>query len=682
MPDAVLRLTCTHDCPDACAMLVTVRDGRAVDVSPNPAHPVTGRHLCVKVDRYLERVYSPDRVLHPLRRTGAKGGGGFARIDWDEAIGEIASRWEAIMASDGAAAILPYSYLGSMGLLNAFGTMHALFHRLGTSRLERTICGGQRSGLDALVGIAWTDPESIADARLVVVWGMDPVSTSIHTWDLIARARRAGAPVVVVDPYRSRTAERADRHLPLRPGTDGALILGMLHVIFRDGLQDDDYLTRHATGIDVLRDHVASWTPEAAARETGLPAKDIVAVAREYATTRPAVIRHGVGMQRAAGAGMALRAMQCLPVVTGQWRHPAGGIANARTVRDVAVDRLMRPDWGPPAPRTLNMIQLGRWLTDPALQPPVRALFVWGANPAVIAADQTRVLRGLGREDLFTVVHDQFLTDTARLADIVLPAPTMLEQEDLVGSWGINYLGYNPRAVAPLGAAQSVAEVARRLAARLGLHDGLFRLSDRELIELALRDSKAEREGASLERLTDEGFWRIGPPRRAALYAEGAFPTPSGKFELSSESLAGAGYGPLPAYVPPGESPETAPALAAQYPLRLLTLKRHHSINSSYGSLPVLRRAEPDPPLELHPDDAAARGIADGQAVQAWNDRGRVLARARVTDRILPGMVGISFGHWIHGGTSVNALTSDRLGDIGNGPTFCDALVEVAAVPE
>jgi anaerobic selenocysteine-containing dehydrogenase len=675
--ERMVRLTCTHDCPDACAMLVTVRDGRAVAVAPNPEHPVTGRHLCVKVDRYLERVYSPDRLRHPLRRTGPKGEGRFARVGWDEALDGIAARWRAIIAADGPAALLPYSYLGSMGLLNAFGTMHALFHRLGASRLERTICGGQRAGLDALVGVSWTDPEHIADARLVLVWGMDPVSTSVHTWDFIARARRRGARLVVVDPYRSRTAERADLHLRPRPGTDGALALGMLHVILRDGLEDAAYLARHATGLPELRAHVASWTPAAAARETGLAPAAIETLAREYATTRPAVIRHGVGLQRAAGAGMALRAMQCLPVVTGQWRHPAGGIANARTVRDPAVDRLMRPDWGPPAPRTVNMIQLGRWLDDPALAPPIRALFVWGANPAVIAADQRRVLRGLAREDLFTVVHDQFLTDTARYADIVLPAPTMLEQEDLVGSWGVNYLGYNPRALDPLGESRSVAEVARGLAARLGLDEPLFRMSDRELIELALRDSAAERAGATMERLGAEGFCRVGPPRGAAPHAEGQFPTPSGRFELASAGLARAGLGPLPAYVPPAESPETAPALARRYPLRLLTLKRHHSINSSYGGLPVLRRAEPEPLIELHPADAAARGLGDGAPVRAWNDRGTMLGRARVTDRVPPGTVAVGFGHWTHRGTSANALTSDRLGDIGNGPTFCDVLVEV-----
>src|SRR5262245_36046811 len=318
--DRVAHVTCTHDCPDACAMLVTVRDGRAVDVAPNPAHPVTGRHLCVKVDRYLERVYSPDRVLHPLRRRSAKGAADFERISWDEAIDTIAARWREIIATDGAAAILPYSYLGSMGTLSTFGTTHALFHRLGASRLERTICGGQNSGLIGLVGSTWMDPERMEDARLVIVWGMDPISTSVHTWDILRRAQRRGARLIVIDPYRTRTADRADLHLRVHPGTDGALVLAMLHVILRDDLQDADYMARYTTGEHELRGHVDSWTPERGANVTGLGADQIVALAHEYATTRPAAIRHGIGLQRAAGAGMALRAIQCLPVVTGQWR--------------------------------------------------------------------------------------------------------------------------------------------------------------------------------------------------------------------------------------------------------------------------------------------------------------------------------------------------------------------------
>ncbi|MBI1734765.1 MAG: molybdopterin-dependent oxidoreductase [Candidatus Rokubacteria bacterium] len=680
-----VRAACTHDCPDACALLVTVEDGRATAIAPNPAHPVTGRHLCVKVDRYLERVYSPLRVLTPLRRTGPKGSGRFEPITWDAAIDTIVARWREVVDRHGAEAILPYSYLGNMGVLSAFGTMHALFHRLGASRLERTICGGQSVGLGALTGSTWMDPERLPDSRLVIAWGVDLVSTTVHTWDLVSRAMRRGARIVVIDPYRSRTAARAHRHVRPHPGTDAALALAMMHVILAERLEDAEYVARATTGIDELRRHVAEWTPERAGKASGVAVEDVVALAREYATTRPAAIRHGVGMQRAAGAGMALRALHCLAALTGQWRDPAGGVADARSLRAPDLGALMRPDLGPPGRaeigppgRTLSMIQLGRHLTDPALAPPVKALYVWNSNPAVIAPDQTRVVAGLARDDLFTVVHDQFLTDTARWADVVLPATTMLEQQELVGSWGFNYVALSEQAIAPVGEAKANSEVARLLAARLGFDGEPFRLDDRALIARALAGSRAEAEGASLERLARDGFARVGPQPGSVPHADGGFPTASGKFEFASEALARAGLGALPAWIPPAESPETAPELAARFPLRLLTLKRHHSINSSYGALPVLARAEPDPQLELAPADAQRRGIADGAAVRVWNERGAVVARARVTDRVLEGTVAVPFGHWMRDGASANALTSDRFGDLGHGPTFCDALVEVA----
>jgi anaerobic selenocysteine-containing dehydrogenase len=675
----VVRSACTHDCPDACALLITVRDGRAVDVAPNATHPITGRHLCVKVDRYLERVYSPDRVLAPLRRVGPKGAGEFAPIGWDEALEMIVSRWRAIIAADGPEAILPYSYLGSMGTLSTGGTLIALFHHLGASRLERTICGGQRTELRDLVGTMQFDPEEMEHARLIVLWGIDPISKTVHTWDIVRRARDQGARIVVVDPYRSRTAERADQHLPIHAGTDGALALGMAHVILAEGLEDTEYLTEHTSGFEAFCRHVAEWPPERVAEETGLPAEEVIDFARAWATTRPGCIRMGIGMLRAQGAGLAMRAIQCLPVLAGQWRHVGGGIAQGNSRALVGMDALARPDLGPPA-RTLNMIQLGRHLTDPALTPPVRALYIWNGNPAVIAADQAQVLRGLAREDLFTVVHEQFLTDTVRYADVVLPATTMLEEDDLVSSWGFNYVARGERAIAPLGEARSNATVARLLAARLGVDDGLFRLDDRELIELALRGTPAEAAGATAERLATDGFVRVGPPPGTAPHAAGRFPTPSDRFEFASAGLARGGYGELPAYVPPAESPATRPDLAARYPLRLLTLKRHHSINTSYGALPVLRRAEPEPAVEIHPADAVARGISDGQLVRVWNDRGAVEFRACLTDRVMCGTVAAPFGGWMRGGASANTLTSDRLGDLGHGPTFCDNLVEVARV--
>lgn len=672
MIDQVVRVTCTHDCPDACSALVTVdAEGRAVDIRADSSHPITGRHLCVKVDRYLERVYSPNRLLSPMRRRGAKGTGDFEPIEWDEALDEIISRWQAIIDVDGPEAILGYSYLGSMGMLDAFGTMEAVFNRLGATQLERSICGPQWFALSGITRWPWSDPENLPDAQTVVVWGMDPVSTSIHTWELIRQARkRNGAKLVVVDPYRSRTAAYADVHLRPHAGTDGALALAVGHVIVRDDLVDHDYVTGHTTGFDAYREAVEPWTPERAAAETGLTAEEITEFAHLYATQRPAAIRLGVGMQRSSGSGSALRAVQCLPAVTGQWRWPAGGISGAVSIAQLNLPALTRPDLVPPGTRTVNMIQLGRVLTDQSMAPPIRSLYVWNSNPAVIAADQRRVVEGLARPDLFTVVHDQFMTDTARHADIILPATTMLEHADLVGSWGFSWLSWNEAAIAPVGKSKSNAEVARLLAARLGFTEDVFRADDHQLMELALADSSAQADGATADALRRDGFRRVGAPVGTAVAADATF-------EFSCDALAQTGLHPVAAYWPPAQIPNGGP-----YRLRLLTLKRHYSINSSYGSLPVMLHAEPDAIVQLHPADAEARQIVDGEPVRIHNDLGSVLCTATLTDKVPPGTVAVPFGRW---GTDpesggANSLTSDRLGDLAHGPTFCDNLVEVEAV--
>jgi anaerobic selenocysteine-containing dehydrogenase len=673
MTDQVVRITCTHDCPDACSALVTVDgDGRAVGIKADTSHPITGRHLCVKVDRYLERVYSPDRLLSPMRRTGAKGTGEFEPIGWDEALDEVVSRWQAIIAADGAEAILGYSYLGSMGLLDAFGTMQAVFNRLGATKLERSICGPQWFALSGLTRWPWSDPENLPAAETIVVWGMDPVSTSIHTWELIRQARKTrGAKLVVVDPYRSRTAAYADLHLRPHAGTDGALALAAGHVIVRDGLQDHDYVAAHTTDFDAYRDAVEPWTPERAAAETGLTAEEIVEFAHLYATQRPAAIRLGVGMQRSSGSGSALRAIQCLPALTGQWRWPAGGISGAVSIGETNLPALSRPDLARPGTRSVNMIQLGLALTDPSMDPPIKSLYVWNSNPAVIAADQRRVLAGLARPDLFTVVHEQFMTDTARHADIILPATTMLEHADLVGSWGFSYLSWNEAAIAPVGESKSNAEVARLLAARLGFTEDVFRADDHQLMELALTDSPAEAAGADADALRREGFRRVGVPVGEAVGADATF-------EFSCAALTKAGLHPVAAYWPPAQTPtESGP-----YGLRLLTLKRHYSINSSYGSLPVMLQAEPQAIAQLHPDDATARAITDGEIIRIHNDLGSVTCTASVTDKVPPGTVAVPFGRWSADpeGGGANSLTSDRLGDLGSGPTFCDNLVEAESI--
>lgn len=668
-----VRITCTHDCPDACSAIVTVTDGRAIDIRADERHPVTGRHLCSKVDRYLERVYAPSRLTTPLRRTGPKGSGDFEPITWDTALDEITDRWKQIIAASGAEAILPFSYLGNMGALSAFGPTMGLFNHLGASQLFRGICGGQALAINRAMGAVQADPELLVHSELILCWGIDIVFSSIHTWDLVRKARANGARLVVIDPYRSATAKRADDHLAIRPGTDGALALGLAHLLIAEDLIDQAYVDAHTNGFDRFAELVAHWTPEATAAETGLSVDQITDLARCYAAAAPATIRFGVGMQRAAGAGLAVRAIQCLPALAGHWRHVGGGIVNARTMTSLGFEKMHGPD---PGTRSFNMIRLGRALTDPDLDPSVRALFVWNSNPAIITGDQNRVLEGLRRDDLFTVVHDLFLTDTARYADIVLPAPSMLEHDDLVGSWGFNYIGLNRAAIEPIGESRSNSWVARELATRMGLDDPIFSMTDDELIRHCLEDSDA----TTHAELEEGGFVRIEHPGGDVPFAEGDFPgSHDGRFEFASSHFDDTfGLGPLPRYVAPGEAPESAPGLAERFPLRLLTLKRPHSINSSYGDLPVLRGAEPELQIEIHPVDAAARHIADGSRVVAHNDRGRVDGLAEVTDAVQPGMVVVPFGRWLDGGQGANALTSDTLGDLGGGPTFCDVLVEVS----
>ena len=680
---SVVRITCTHDCPDACSARVTVERGRAVAIAADERHPVTGRHLCSKVDRYLERVYDPKRLTTPLRRNGPKGTGRFEAVGWDEALDTIVERWNEIIDRSGPEAILPFSYLGNMGALSAFGPTFGLFNRMGASRLHRAICGGQALALNAALGPVQADPEEVVHAELIICWGIDVVSTSIHFWDLIRTARRNGARLVVIDPYRSATAKRADLHLAPHPGTDGALALGIANLLIARDLVDRSYIEANTSGFDEFAVEVAPWTPDRVAAATGLEPDQIVAFAEAYGRADPAAIRFGVGMQRAAGSGMAVRAIQCLPALAGHWRHRGGGIVNARTMPMLGFEKLWGDDPGHlpggDGPRTFNMIQLGRVLTDPRLDPPVRSLFVWNSNPAVITGDQNRTIEGLTRDDLFTVVHDLFLTDTARFADIVLPAPSMIEHDDLVGSWGFNYVSLNRAAIAPLGEAKANSEVARLLADRLGYDEPIFTMSDRELIAHCLDGSPAEAHGASLRRLDDEGFVHLDHPGGPVPHANGDFAgSDDGRFEFRSPRFDEAfGLGPLPRFIEPSESPESQPELARRFPLRLLTLKRAHSINSSYGDLPVLRGAEPDLRIEINPEDGATRGIADGSPVAAFNDRGRVEGRALLTEAVAAGVVVVPFGRWLDGGQGANALTRDQLGDIGGGPTFCDALVEV-----
>jgi anaerobic selenocysteine-containing dehydrogenase len=677
-----LKVVCPHDCPDTCVMTVDVENGRAVGIGGDPDHRFTQGFLCAKVNQYLDRVYSPDRLLHPLRRVGPKGAGRFERISWDEALDAVADGFRRAIASDGPQSILPYSYAGNMGLLS-YGSMdRRFFGALGASLLDRTICASAGSaGLRATVGRSvGFDPEMVVEARLVVAWGANIVSSNVHFWPFVEEARRRGARLVTIDPYRSRTAEKSDQHIAPYPGTDGALALAMMHVIFRDGLQDRDYLDRYTQGARELADRVSSWTPARASVVTGVPADVIEAFAREYATTQPSAIRANYGLNRHAGAGMAVRTIACLPAVTGAWRHVGGGLLlSASGTFPVDTAALERPDLVPPGTRTINMSTLGEAL-DPALDPPVKALYVYNSNPAAVAPDQGAVHAGLRREDLFVVVHDLFQTDTVDFADIVLPATTTLEHYDLHKAYGHLYLSLSRPAIAPLGESKPNTEVFRLLAQRMGLDHPSLRETDEQIARQALLWKHPHLSGIDFERLEREGTVRLSVPERFAPFAEGGFPTPSGKCELLAPGLAAQGLDVLPDYVPPREGPTSNPAQAARYPLAFISPPAHHFLNSTFSAQPVFVRRESEPFLTIHPHDAAARGITDGQAVVTFNDRGSFEAKARVSDAARPGVVvGLSiwWAKMCPGGRNANAVTSQRLTDMGGGATFYDVLVDV-----
>ncbi|MBI1723842.1 MAG: molybdopterin oxidoreductase family protein [Gemmatimonadetes bacterium] len=688
----VVRGACPHDCPDTCAMLVTVEretggSWRAVDVRGDPDHPVTRGFLCAKVDRYLERTYHPDRLARPLRRVGAKGEGRFAPLSWDDALDEIAARLKRVVHESGPQAVLPYSYAGTMGLIQGSSMDRRFFHRLGASLLDRTICstaGGV--GMQMTVGQnVGTDTEAVGDAKLVVLWGTNTLTSNPHLWPLVRAAREQGAPVIAIDPLTTRTTAQCDRHFMIRPGTDAALALGMMHVIFAEGLADRDYLERHALGADALEARVREYPVERVAEITELPAGDIRWLAREYARAKPAFIRVNYGLQRHAGGGMAVRCIASLPAVAGHWRHPAGGVqlstSAAHKFDKAALERF---DLIPPGTRTINMSRLAEALAEPGAGvggPPVRALVVYNSNPGAVAPDRARVRRGLAREDLFTVVLEHFVTDTALFADLVLPATTQLEHWDVHLAYGHYYVTLNRPSIAAVGDALPNSEIFRRLAARMGFDEPCFRDSDKQMIRQALASGHRHMEGITFERLLEHGWARLNLPSPWAPYAEGGFATPSGKCELYSERLASRGLDPVPTYTPPRESREENPSLAARYPLALISPPAHQFLNSTFVNVDSLRKKAGAPTLRIHPDDAAPRAIADGLTVRCYNDRGGFRARAVVTVEVKRGVVqapSIWWGKFASDGMNANETTSLALTDMGGGATFYDNLVEVA----
>ena len=680
----IIHGACPHDCPDTCAMLIQVEDGRATKVSGDPLHPPTGGFLCSKVNRYLERTYSPERLFYPMKRVGRKGEGNFVRISWDEALDTIAARFTDI-AADNPEAILPYSYAGTMGIVNGSSMDRRFFHRLGASLLARTICAtaGAEAMKYTLGANMGTDSLQFHRARLIVLWGTNTLTSNIHLWPQIHEALAQGARLIGIDPYRNETLDRAHQLIQIRPGTDAALALAVMHVIVGEGLEDKDYIERYTLGFADLRRRLAEYPPARAAEICGVTVDEIVTFAREYATTRPAAIRINYGLQRHAGGGNAVRAIACLPAITGAWRDVGGGVLlSTGGGFQLNIAALERPDLIKGKPRTINMSCLGDALTK--AQPPVRAIYVYNSNPAAVAPDQKKILEGFRREDLFTVVHEQFQTDTADYADILLPATTQLEHRDLVRPYGHYYLMYNEPAIAPLGEAKPNYEVFKLLADRMGFADDCFQDSDEDLIRQAISSDAESMAGITLERLKQEGWVRLNLPDAFAPFAEGEFRTPSGKCEFYSERLEKMGLEAVPNYLPPRESAEVAPELAERYPIQLLSPPARTFLNSSFANLPSFLKQEKKPYVDLNAADALARGITDGDLVRIFNDRGEFQVTARISDRVKAG-VAVALSIWWNklspDHRNANQTSSQSLTDIGEGATFYDNLVQIEKLP-
>ena len=678
---ALVRGACPHDCPDTCALITQVENGRAIKVMGNPAHKHTDGVLCTKVSRYPERSYHPERVLHPLRRTGPKGSGQFERITWNEALAEIAQRLTEI-ARRNPEAILPYSYAGTMGLVQSESMASRFFHQLGASLLERTICAsaGGTALTHTLGGKLGMRVEFFAEAKLILIWGSNPITSSVHFWRLAQEAKRRGAKLVCIDPRRSETAEKCHVHLALRPGTDAALALALMHELIAHDWLDHDYLERYTLGWPALRERALQWSPERAAGVCGLETEQIRELARDYGTCgqrgEPAAIRLNYGVQRTRGGGNAVRAVACLPALTGAWRQRAGGLLlSSSSEFPIQRQALYRPDLlAGRTPRTLNMSTIGDVLLHPgdaAWGPKVEALIVYDSNPVAVAPESAKVAQGFAREDLFTVVLEHFMTDTADYADIVLPATTQLEHWDVHLSYGHTDVLLNRPAIQPLGQARPNTQIFRELARAMGYTDPCFADDDETLCRAAFD------ERVDFDALLREGFATLDLPE--APFAQGNFKTASGRCEFFSAALAHSHGDGLPDYLPNYEPMHSD----ARYPLAMISPPARNFLNSTFVNVQSLRATEVEPLLEMHPTDATARGLTDGQTVRVFNERGEHHCVLRVNGRARPGVVnglGVWWRKYGLNGSNVNELTSQRLTDMGNGPVFYDCRVEVAAL--
>ena len=679
MPLEARHSVCALDCPDACGLLINVENGQGSRLRGDPKHPVTRGFVCGKVARYLEREYSPDRLLYPQRRMGVKGEGRFARIGWDEALDEITARLKSIAAEFGPEAILPYSYGGSMGYLQGAGMDRRFFHRLGASRLERTICSAAGGvGLAEATGFKYgTEPEQFRHAKLILAWGANILGTNVHLWPFIVEARRNGAMFYTIDPHRNRTGELADRHFFINPGSDTALALGMMHVIIGENLYDADYVARYTSGFDALRERASQYPPERVAALTGIAKDEIIQLAREYATVRPAVIRLNYGLQRSERGAMAVRAISLLPALTGSWKEVGGGaVLSTSGAFQLNRPALERPDLQFKSPlrreaRLVNMSQLGLALND-LHHPPVKALVVYNSNPAAVAPNQNSVLKGLRRPDLFTVVLEQFRTDTADHADILLPATTFLEHTDIYFAYGHYHLQLARPVLPAPGEAWPNVEVFRQLAGRMGFDEPVFQDSEDDMIRALLDSDHPFVKGITIEELDREHSVRLRVAQNGDAFlpfSKGGFGTPSGKCDFKAETLE---------YTPPLESRHGEPSLLQKYPLELISPKNDDSMNSTFGYRPETDRQTST--LKIHASDAAPRGITQGDQVRIFNDRGACLLIAAIDASVPPGVVCAPSTRWPKRSPAfrnVNALTSERLTDKGGGPTFYSCLVQV-----
>lgn len=701
---SVLKTThhggCPHDCPDTCSMVYEVENGKLISVKGNAEHPMTRGGLCVKLKDYEQRHYHPDRLLHPMRRVGPKGSGQFERISWDEALDEITSRWQTIIEEHGPQAIIPYSYLGNQGLVHGLNGADAFFNKMGATVCERTFCGeGSCTAWLLTVGpTAGVDPESFIHSKYIVLWGCNSVSTNLHHWHIVKDAQKRGAKVVVIDPYKSRTAKEADWHISPRPGTDGALAMAMMHTIIEQGLQDQDYIDNYTEGYDALAERVKTRTPEWAAEITGIPAEDIRKFAMEFATTQPAAIRLGVALERNYGGGQAIRAITCLPALTGAWRYVGGGALQFPVwEHPYKFDVICRPDLIPEGTQVVNAIQIGRALAgEMDLKVPIKSMMCWNANPVTQAAETDKIVEGLMREDLFLVSAEHFLSDTASYADIVLPATMGAEHEDMILSWGHLYLTYNEKCVEAPGEAIPNQDIFRRLAARMGYTEDNFKWSDSECLENYVDWDAPACDGIDLEYLRQHGYARLNVGTRddRAPHKNGNFPTPTGKCHFQVEGATNFVAGPfrqmyegfqpgealdsLPDYVASRETPQTNPKLAERYPLNIISPKSHGFINSSYANMDTKLKVQGEQFVLINARDADLRNVQNGDKVRVFNDRGAFEGLAQITDDVNSGLVVATLGYWrqLNKGT-VNCVSSAELVDMGNAPTFTDNLVQV-----